>query len=136
MIYASLPSGTTDNWSPTGWVPGVDAIMIGAAAGTSSVLVGLTGGTADRRVILGSYYDEGVFGTLTIAGAASATSANQFYTPGSASITVDADGAVAFVYDAVGDSGGTGAGYGPGWRVVLPATSPTTIGSCYSVSGE
>jgi len=94
LIYATLPSGTTDDWAPTGYIASVDAIVITTDAG-GSTLAGLTGGTSDRRMVLANAGP----GDLTLAHASSGTAANDLYLPGSASLTVETNGAVAMVYD-------------------------------------
>lgn len=110
LIYATLPSGATDDWSPSGYVADVDAIVITSNADNTTTLNGLTGGTQDRRIVLANNDT----GNLTIGANASGTAANNIILPDDAALTISDDGALAFVYDA--DA--------PGWRAILPNPQP------------
>lgn len=103
LIYATLPTGTTDTWSPIGYASPVDAIVIITDSG-GSTLAGLTGGVSDRRMVLANAGP----GSLTITNGASGTAADNFILPNSASQVIPPNGALAFVYDAVN----------LGWRVL------------------
>lgn len=96
LIYATLPTGTTDTWSPIGYASPVDAIVITTDSG-GSTLAGLTGGVSDRRMVLANAGP----GSLTFTNGASGTAADNFILPNSASQVIPPNGALAFVYDAV-----------------------------------
>lgn len=112
VIYATLPTGPTDNWAPTGYNAATTAIGITTGQRSAQnldggVLVGLTGGVSGRMLTL---FNAGG-STLLIYGLSSGTAANTFNTPGGtysqsqgnspfAPFVIPASFGVTFIYDA------------------------------------